>query len=91
MRQPFLLAGGTSAHVFDGTLLQDKSQCVVYRICVEAFGGAELKILSGEFSRMLTPRDHVSAVDVAVRKQLYLQALGSGEVSGYYMAVLAVS
>lgn len=89
MRQPFLLAGGSSVHVFDGTLLQDRSYCIVYRISVEAFGGAELKILSEGFTRMLTPRDQVAAVDVVVGRHLYLQAVGEGEISGFFQAVLA--
>ena len=90
MQQPFELAAGASAQVFDALAPRSREAGVVYRIYVERFDRAELKIITEGGTRMLTPADTLPMIDVHIGRHLYLQAVGEGTVKGWF-ALLSAS
>ncbi len=85
MKQSFTLFGGDSAHVFDGLAQRMRESCIVYRIGIDQFEGAELKIITEGVTRMLTPADTLPMIDVQISRHLYLQAVGKGSVTGWFV------
>lgn len=86
----FEIDGGASIEVFDGTLVRLRDKYVMYRITVSEFSGADLKIITGTRSKMVTPHGHNWSVDVAASGQLFLEAVGAGRVKGNYEALFAL-
>jgi hypothetical protein len=87
----FELAGGKSLQVFDGTLVRIKGKCIVYRISVTAFAGAELKVITtGGKNVTLTADAVLPVIDIAAWGALYLEATGPGSVAGRYEALFGI-
>lgn len=87
----FELKAGESIQVFDGTLIRMRDKCVVYRIAVSSFSGADLKIIvEGGKTKMLTANSNIPVLDVAVSGALFLEATGNGSLSGICDALFGV-
>lgn len=87
----FELSNRESIEVFDGNLVRARDKCVIYRITVTQFDGANLKIIvTGGKSKLVTPDTRSPVVDVAVWGQLYLEADGTGTVIGTYEALFGL-
>lgn len=86
----FNIKGGASIEVFDGTLVRIRDGCILYRITVTDFSGADLKIITGQRSKMVTPHGRNWSIDVAASGQLFLEAVGAGSVKGSYEALFSV-
>lgn len=86
----FELNSGESVEVFDSNLVRTKDHCVVYRVSVSHFNGANLKIISNGRSKMITADTHSPSIDIAVWGNLFLEASGDGSVAGAYEPLLGV-
>jgi hypothetical protein len=78
----FELENGESVEIFDGGLVRVRDKCIVYRIAVSNFDGANLKVISGGRSKVLTPDSHSAVIDLAIWGELFLEAEGTGSVAG---------
>jgi hypothetical protein len=88
MRAYWMLRGGESIEVYDGEDLA-KGKVVIYRVGVERFHQAEVKIVRPNAKPKILTRDSRSTVlDVAVSGALFLEAVGrDGCAFGWYEAV----
>jgi hypothetical protein len=88
MRAYWMLRGGESMEVYDGEDLA-KGKVVIYRVGVERFYQAEVKIVRPNAKPKILSRDGRSRVlDVAVSGALFLEAVGKdGCAFGWYEAV----
>ena len=88
MQVRFVLRSKQSCEVFDGTLLGAAAGggIVVYRITQDYAADAELKVIAdGLPSKILSVLTPAKSVDLAVRKNLFLEALGNnGVIAGTY-------
>lgn len=82
----FVLQGGESAEVYSPGGAD--SAPVVYRFHVERFVDAELKIVrEGESSKIIPAGSIIRTLDVGATQNLFIEAVGSGFVAGWYDAV----
>jgi hypothetical protein len=82
----FFLRSRQSCEVFDGANLAAANCVAIYRIAVEHAHEAELKIISdGMQSKVISSAAPNKTIDICVRKNLFLEALGTnGVVVGSY-------
>ncbi len=85
----FVLRSKQNCEVFDGTNLAAAHSVVVYRVTLEHVDNAELKIIAdGVQPKILSGNSINKTIDIAVRKNLFLEALGqNGVVAGSYDVV----
>jgi hypothetical protein len=88
MRAYWMLRGGESMEVYDGEDL-GKGKIVIYRIGVERFYQAEVKLVRPSAkTKVLTRDSRSSIVDVAVSGALFLEVAGKdGCAFGWYEAI----
>jgi hypothetical protein len=88
MRAYWMLRGGESIEIYDGEELA-KGKIIIYRIGVERFFQAELKIVRPNAKPKILSRDSRSTtLDVAVSGALFLEATGKdGCAYGWYEVV----
>lgn len=85
----FVLRSKQNCEVFDGTNLSGAHAVVIYRITLEHVDNAELKIITdGVQPKIIAANSIHKTIDVAVKKNLFLEALGqNGVVAGSYDVV----
>lgn len=85
----FVLRSKQNCEIFDGTNLAAAHGAVVYRITLEHVDNAELKIIAdGIQPKILAANSINKSIDIAVKKNLFLEALGqNGIVAGSYDVV----
>jgi hypothetical protein len=88
MRAYWMLRSGESIEVYDGEELA-KGKVIIYRVGVERFHQAEVKIVRPNAKTKVLTRDSRSSIfDVAVTGALFLEATGKdGCAFGWYEAV----
>lgn len=91
MRVYWMLTGGESAEIYDGTEHQMGGKSVVYRVGVERLVQAEVKIVRQSAKPKLINADNrIRAVDIPVNGALFLEVTGKGGCAfGWYEAVVA--
>jgi hypothetical protein len=88
MRAYWMLRGGESVEVYDGEDLA-KGKTLIYRIGVERFFQAEVKLVRPKAkTKMLSRESRSHLVDVAVVGALFLEVTGKdGCAFGWYEAI----
>lgn len=86
----FEISGGMSIEVFDDSLIKMRDRYVVYRVTVSSFDNADLKMIVGSRTKMLTAHARNWSVDVAVAGQFFLEVAGKGTVRGTYEALFGM-
>jgi hypothetical protein len=89
MRVYWMLRGGESIEVYDGSDPDAKKKIIVYRIGVERMIGAEVKVVRPNGTpKILNAESRSLVIDVATSGSLFLEVLGNNGVAfGWYEAI----
>ena len=92
MRVYWMLQGGESAEIYDGSGRGDPKPSVVYRVGVERLIRAEVKIVRQDANpKIINADSRIKVTDVPVSGSLFLEVTGNGGcASGWYEAVAAL-
>lgn len=90
MRVYWMLRGGESAEIYDGTEGPMREKAVVYRVGVERLAQAEVKIVrQGAKPKIINADSRIKAVDIPVNGALFLEVTGKdGCAFGWYEAIV---
>lgn len=85
MKMQFMLMGGENFAVLEAGGDLFKGHALIYRFYVERFAGCELKIVRDNLPAcIISPDSRARVVDVAATGSLFIEAVGTGAVAGWY-------